>query len=106
MASFKVETDRRAEDLVVRLHGEFDMASFEEVDAILASEQLNGHKRVIVDLRGLEFIDSSGLRALVRAQKRAQTAGRQFCIVRGSEQVQRVFELTGLQDYLLFCDDA
>ena len=82
------------------------MAAFEEVDAMLASEQLNGNKSVIVDLRDLQFIDSSGIRALVRAHKRAETAGRQFCIVRDSEQIQRVFELTGLQDYLSFCDDG
>ncbi len=106
MASFRVETDRRAEDLLVRLFGDFDLAAFEEVDGMLGSVQLNGSKSVIVDLRGLQFIDSTGIRALIRAHKRAETAGRQFCIVRGSEQIQRIFELTGLQDRLPFCDEA
>ena len=60
---------------------------------------------VRIDLRGLEFIDSSGIRLLLAAQRRAQRNGHELCIIRGSERIQRIFALTDLDARLPFCEE-
>jgi len=65
---------------------------------------LAGAELIIVDLRGLEFMDSTGLHRLVAAQQRMLQAGRRFGLVRGGEQVQRLFDLTGLAELLTMAD--
>ena len=106
MASFEVETEERSGDLVVRLIGEFDILAFDEVDALLAAAQSDGYGSVIVDLRGLTFIDSSGIRALVRAHKRTQDSETDLRLIRGSDAVHRVFEVAGLDGRLSFEEGA
>jgi anti-sigma B factor antagonist len=61
-------------------------------------------KLVVVDLRELEFIDSTGLGVLVRAYVRSGEDGYRFGLVRGSGQVQRLLGLTGLADQLPIAD--
>lgn len=82
--------------------GELDLAS-----SALLEEQLETVARsesVIVDLRKLEFIDSTGLSVLVKAHQEAQESGRKFGLVRGSAQVQRLLGLTGLAERLTVAD--
>jgi anti-sigma B factor antagonist len=55
---------------------------------------------VVVDLRGLQFMDSTGLHLLIQAQQQAHDLGRRFALVRGPDQVQRLFDLTGLTETL------
>jgi anti-anti-sigma factor len=54
----------------------------------------------------LQFIDSSGIKLLLRAQARAEELGSKLRIVRGSKSIQRIFELTGLEGTLPFCDEV
>jgi anti-anti-sigma factor len=55
---------------------------------------------IIVDLAGVTFIDSSGLRVLVRAHKRQRDSGGRFVIASPSEAVRRLLEITGLTSEL------
>lgn len=105
MASLKVETEQRSGEFRVLLFGDLDILAFEEIDQMLAGAQRNGDQRVIVDLRGLEFIDSTGIRALLLAYKRAESGGNQLCFIRGQEGIQRIFQLVGLDNRLPFCED-
>jgi anti-anti-sigma factor len=57
---------------------------------------------VILDLSELTFIDSSGLHVIVTAHARLADAGRRLTLVPGCHQVQRIFELTGIEDRLEF----
>ena len=75
------------------------------MDEVLTSAQSNGNRSLRIDLRGLEFIDSSGIRLLLMAHDRAQSNGHDLCIIRGSDRIQRVFALTDLEGRLPFCDD-
>jgi anti-anti-sigma factor len=61
-------------------------------------------KRVVLDLRRLQFIDSSGLHALLRADRQLTEAGGQLTIVRGPRAVERLFQLTGLDTRLRIVD--
>ena len=60
-----------------------------------------GHpERVLVDLRPLAFMDSTGLRLLIEANTRARAAGCPLDVVHNGGQVRQVFELTGVGKYL------
>lgn len=85
------------------LVGELDLATLhvleQELDQIAPAE-----KRLVLDLRRLEFVDSSGLHALLRADRRFNDAGGQLTIVRGPRAVERLFRLTGLDTRLRIID--
>ncbi len=55
-------------------------------------------RTVILDLAGLEFIDSSGLAALVRARQHARRAGRDLLLAAPQQQVLRMLAITRLID--------
>ena len=60
MANFEVDAEQRPGEVVVRLSGDLDLAAFDAVDEMLANAQSNSNRCVRIDLRGLEFIDSTG----------------------------------------------
>jgi anti-sigma B factor antagonist len=66
----------------------------------------SGTTALTLDLRGLTFIDSTGLAAIVLANKICETNGYEFTLIRGADSTQRLFELTGLIDVLPFRDGA
>ena len=88
----------------MKLTGEFDIAGRELADEVLASA--NGTKKIVIDMSDLEFIDSMGIHFVVTAHQAAEAEGREFTIVRGGPQVERIFELVGLSDVLPFEDVA
>ncbi len=97
----------RADDdaRVLTLGGELDLAASpaleEELDKALGSNV----SLVLVDLRQLDFMDSTGLSALVRAHQRAEQTGQRFVLVNGSRQVQRLLSLTGIAERMTLVDD-
>ena len=80
------------------------MASSHELERQLA--ELQEVALVIVDLRQLAFVDSTGLGVLVRAHQRALELGNRLALVRGDGQVNRLLSLTGLDEQLLMADSA
>jgi anti-sigma B factor antagonist len=101
---FLVEAQTEARGTVVTVSGELDVASSQVLERELA--KLDEAPLVVVDLRGLTFIDSTGLGVLVRAHQVAQEQGRRFGLVRGNGQVSRLLSLTGLDEELLVGDSA
>jgi anti-sigma B factor antagonist len=87
------ETDSAAR---VVLEGELDIATTPRADAELRRVEQNGARVIVLDLRQLTFMDSTGLRLLVAADARARDAGHRLAIVRGPPAVHRVLEITGL----------
>jgi len=86
----------RPETAVVVLHGEHDLSTKTELHQTL-TELLDAHKLVVADLSATEFIDSTVLGELVRADHKAKDDGTQFRLQLGSEPiVNRVLEITGL----------
>jgi anti-sigma B factor antagonist len=91
---------------VVALGGELDLSGAGVLEQEI--ERLAGDSRattVVLDLRGLDFLDSSGLRIVALADRRLANAGRRLALVRGRETVQRVFDITRMSDRLDFVDD-
>jgi anti-sigma B factor antagonist len=91
---------------VLALTGEFDLAGVQGFEQALKELESAGVELVLVDLGGLDFMDSSGLRALVMADQRAKKAGRRLAIVPGPPSIRRVFEITQLDDRLDLVESA
>lgn len=88
--------------LIIALAGEFDLAMAEPVQEVLTRAMGELPDRLIVDLSKLTFIDSSGLQVIVDAYTRCRDGEPTLTIRPGPPNVQRVFELTNLVDYLPF----
>jgi anti-sigma B factor antagonist len=105
MPKLEFETTRNGSIAIVRPTGELDISGAavleDELDRLAEDPEL---ATVLLDMRGLEFMDSSGLRLVVVADMRAREAGRRFSLIRGEETVHRVFEITRMSDRLDFVD--
>jgi anti-anti-sigma factor len=88
------------------LRGELDLATAPELEQ-LVNQRIDGSQEVVVDLRGLEFMDSSGIRVLVAAHARAGRAGTRVFIVRPTpgSAVAKIVEVAGLERELNILDD-
>jgi anti-sigma B factor antagonist len=90
--------------VILALRGELDLTSAPLFEQALMEAESSKPRRVIIDLSGLEFMDSTGLRALLIARERAQENGHELALRRGPRQVQRVLELTKTLDAFQFED--
>lgn len=103
MARLRFETVVRHGLAVVTLAGELDLDGAALVEPELERLLLDPEvAEVVVDLRGLQFMDSSGLRLVAVADARAKAGGHGFGLVAGTEPVQKVFEITGMAQRLTF----
>ena len=94
MPELTVDTRIERGVAIVTLRGELDMAGAPELEKALAAlEDEPDVHAIALDLSALEFMDSSGLRAVVRADRRTTETGRRFALVKGGEPVHRVFEI-------------
>lgn len=101
---FKIDVQPRESRCVVRLVGELDMAAVPGCNEALHSVQHQGFSEVVIDLRGLTFLDSMGLSALLQAHLAGQDGHKPVSFVRGNQTVHRVFQLTKTDDQLDWID--
>ena len=99
-----IETERGDNEIRIGLVGELDIGSAADLDDALLEAERSGVQTIRVDLRDLQFLDSTGLRAILSAQLRASVDGSRLVIVPGPERVQRLFALTGTAEFLHFED--
>jgi anti-anti-sigma factor len=97
---------RREGDLaVLALEGELDLASAPLFQSELDNPELGSCSKLVLDLRKLHFIDSTGLRIVFSARTRAQERGQLFAVTRGSEQVERLLTITRMGEHLQLVDE-
>ena len=101
---FRVEVRNADATTVISVSGELDLASSPALEEELERVARSDAQLVVVDLRSLEFMDSTGLSVLVRAHQRAEENGRRLGLINGSQQVQRLLTLTGVADRLTLTD--
>ena|SRR5438876_943798 len=101
-----LELTRTGDGDTVRLslRGELDIASAGRLEDALAEIEALTYQQLVIDLRGLDFMDSTGLRIILGADARARVAGRTVTVVRGSDAVTRLFRITGLDERLTIVD--
>jgi anti-sigma B factor antagonist len=92
-AECQVSADSR--ELTVRLRGELDVATVPSVSEAIESFRADGPSRLVIDLKELSFMDSSGIALLVQLANRAES----IQVRNPSAKVRRVFELTGLAEH-------
>jgi anti-anti-sigma factor len=97
---FRCEIVRDGDTVWIRPRGELDLDTAPELEQELASVREDGSDRVVLDLRRLTFMDSTGLRLVIRWDTAARQDGFAFAIVPGPEVVQRVIRLTGMDGHL------
>ncbi len=81
---------------LVNLSERLDLLSAAEVKQRLTDLIAQGYTRLVVDLSGVSFVDSSGLGALIGGLKAARVAGGDIRIAQPTEQVQSLLQLTAL----------
>lgn len=98
--SFFCETSRDGATAWVAPVGELDLDTAPRLDDEMTTVRAANPRRIVLDLRRLSFMDSTGLRLLIRWDGVAREEGFEFAIVPGSDVVQRVIRLTGMDDQL------
>jgi anti-anti-sigma factor len=106
MGEFGIDTTSDGDVARIVLTGEFDLAGVPEFEHRIAEVEGEAPEAIVIDLSGLTFMDSSGLRALITADDRARKHGRRLAIVPGPPAVRRVFEITKLDTRLDLVEDA
>jgi anti-sigma B factor antagonist len=101
---FRLEVRNEDEATVIAISGELDLASSPTLQEELDRAQASTAGLLIIDLRQLDFMDSTGLSVLVRAHQRADEHGQRLAMVKGPQQVQRLLSLTGVADRLTLVD--
>ena|SRR5438552_2912955 len=105
MSEFELTTERSKDQLRVILVGEVDIASAGRLEDELKSLESDSPGTLVLDLRRVGFIDSTGLRAVIAADERARSESRRLVVVRGSDAVERLFNVTQLDQRLEIVDD-
>ena len=101
---FRIEIAENGDGEVrIRPVGELDMSTAPELEASMVVVRAPG-RVLVVDLSGLEFMDSTGLTLFTRWSLGTERHGYTLALVRGGERIQRLFELTGLVTHFQFVD--
>jgi anti-sigma B factor antagonist len=95
-----IEIKRMGADTVIEICGRLDTTTAPVLDKTIG-EDISENTNLILELKGLEYISSAGLRVLLSAQKRMQKQG-SMKLRNASEEVMDVFEMTGFADILEF----
>lgn len=101
---FHVDIRNEGRATVLAVSGELDLATSPTLDAELERAASSGTELLVLDLRGVSFMDSTGLSVLVKAQRRAQTSEQRLAVVKGGDQVLRLLTLTGIAERLTLVD--
>ncbi len=100
-----VETSRWGDALVIALAGGLDTVEAEPTERELMGAEEQGGARLVLDLRDLRFIDSTGLSLLINADRRARRAGRKVTFVSGAGASRRILRTVGLDTRLDVVED-
>ena len=94
-----IEIKRNAEETIIELVGRLDTTTAPALDKTI-NEDIADAKHLVLNLKGLEYISSAGLRVLLGAQKKMQKIG-SMKVTHVREAVMEVFEMTGFADILV-----
>jgi anti-anti-sigma factor len=104
LGELSIRSQRDGTVHTISLSGELDLATAEAVELELARVEATDAETVVLDLSGLHFMDSTGVRLVVAANARFRDSGQHLSLVRGPANVQRVLELCGVVELLPFAD--
>ena len=94
-----IEIKRTAAETIIEAAGRLDTTTAPALDKTI-NEDIEGTENLVLDLKGIEYISSAGLRVLLSAQKKMQSLG-SMKVKNVCEEVMEVFEMTGFADILV-----
>ena len=94
-----IEIKKNAEETIIEIVGRLDTITAPALDKTI-NEDIADTKNLVLDLKGLEYISSAGLRVLLAAQKKMQKIG-SMKVTGVCQEVMEVFEMTGFADILV-----
>lgn len=100
----RIDHERSADQYVIRLVGEMDLANVDEVRQALTAAIEGEDPAVIVDMSELEFIDSTGISMLLEAQAASRRDSDRLAFRGVQAEVARTLKLTGVDEQLRFVD--
>lgn len=104
--SLQADMNIQGNVLIVRLNGELDHHSAESLKTKLEQKIVRGHFRhMILSLKGLSFMDSSGLGVILGRYKQISAKGGKMVVCDVSDAIYRLFEMSGLFKILTIQDD-
>ena len=99
-----LRSERAGEVHTITLSGELDLSTSETAQQELERVEATDAATIVLDLSGLTFMDSTGVRLVMAANARSRGHADRLTLVRGGQAVQRVFELCGVVDLLPFSE--
>lgn len=99
-SGFTIEVVPANERVILAVSGELDLDTARQLQAELDGVRETGFRDVVVDLRGVTFLDSTGIRVLVEEHRAAQANAYTFSLAYGEGPVERALDLTGLSKVL------
>ena len=94
-----IEIKKNAEETIIEIVGRLDTITAPALDKTI-NEDISGTTNLILDVKGMEYISSAGLRVLLGAQKKMQKIG-SMKVINVCDSVMDVFEMTGFADILV-----
>jgi anti-sigma B factor antagonist len=104
LGDLSMTSERQGAVHSICLVGELDLASADAVQDELMRVEAGDADSIVLDLSGLTFIDSTGIRLLYSAAVRSRADADRLALLRGGPAVQRALQLTALVDHLPFAD--
>ena len=94
-----IEIKKTAAETIIEIVGRMDTITAPALDKAI-NEDIGDTKNLVLDVKGMEYISSAGLRVLLAAQKKMQKIG-SMKVINVCEAVMEVFEMTGFADILV-----
>ncbi|MBE6777292.1 MAG: STAS domain-containing protein [Ruminococcaceae bacterium] len=94
-----IEIKKNQEETIIEIVGRLDTITAPALDKTI-NEDIGDTKNLVLDVKGMEYISSAGLRVLLSAQKKMQKIG-SMKVTGVCEEVMEVFEMTGFADILV-----
>ena len=94
-----IEIKKNAEETIIEIVGRLDTTTAPALDKAIC-EDIGDTKNLVLDVKGMEYISSAGLRVLLSAQKKLQQAG-SMKVTGVCAEVMEIFEMTGFADILV-----
>jgi anti-sigma B factor antagonist len=104
--NFGLETETEGNSVLVTIRGDLDIQVAEHVADELSRVESNNPDVLVLDLRRLSFMDSSGMAIVAAARARAAAADRRFAIVAPPAGVMRAFQVSGLAELVTIADEV
>ncbi|MBV8219866.1 MAG: STAS domain-containing protein [Solirubrobacterales bacterium] len=101
---FEVTSEREGSQMVIRVVGEIDLATAPHLQRHIDAAQADDVSSVVLDIDGVTFIDSTGVRLVITAQSHARAARQDFALRRVPSHIRRLLALIGVADRFRITD--